>query len=110
MASTSIEDACDEFACEPPNKSADPTPDDPLNWANFDCGESGDPIGSSPNKSADEIAFAFLYFSPSTDFGDEYEDDDLKWRHNYVTNYVIKSNACQKGTKLPVWNSLIIRS
>ena len=31
MASTSIEDACDEFACEPPNKSADPTPDDPLN-------------------------------------------------------------------------------
>ena len=84
MASTSIDDVCDEFACEPPNKSADPTPDDPLNWANFDCGESGDPIGSSPNKSAEEIAFAFLYFSLSTDFGDEYEDDDLKLRNHYV--------------------------
>ena len=84
MASTSIDDVCDEFACEPPNKSADPTPDDPLNWANFDCGESGDPIGSSPNKSAEEIAFAFLYLSLSTDFGDEYEDDDLKLRNYYV--------------------------
>ena len=84
MASTSIDDVCDEFACEPPNKSADPTPDDPLNWANFDCGESGDPMGSSPNKSAEEIAFAFLYLSLSTDFGDEYEDDDLKLRYHYV--------------------------
>ena len=83
MASTSIDAACDEFACCPPNRSADPTPDDPLNWDNFELGESGDPIGSSPNKSADEIAFAFLYFSPSTDLGDEYDEDgDLEVLRN----------------------------
>ena len=76
-ASTSIDWACDLLACSPPKRSAEPTAWEPLNWDSLLPGVWPFASGSSPNKSADEIAFAFRYLSLSTVFAEPYDEFDL---------------------------------